>query len=96
MLDTTRGLYVAHCENGPINILGKMANRHGLVAGATGTGKTLIISDYRFALNRCMLFDYNITRLNLQGFFVIKLQQRWAMPRSVRQKQRFVYNSTIN
>lgn len=34
-------LYVAHSANGPINILGKMANRHGLIAGATGTGKTV-------------------------------------------------------
>jgi len=41
MLDATRGLYVAHCEAGPISICGKMANRHGLIAGATGTGKTV-------------------------------------------------------
>jgi len=34
-------LYVAHSDNGPINIIGKMANRHGLIAGATGTGKTV-------------------------------------------------------
>lgn len=32
-------LYIAHSENGPINLIGKMANRHGLIAGATGTGK---------------------------------------------------------
>ena len=43
MLDKERGLYVAHCENGPISIIGKMANRHGLVAGATGTGKTVTL-----------------------------------------------------
>ena len=41
MLDNERGLYVAHCEEGPISICGKMANRHGLIAGATGTGKTV-------------------------------------------------------
>ena len=41
MLDTTRGLYVAHSDEGPISICGKMANRHGLIAGATGTGKTV-------------------------------------------------------
>jgi len=35
------GFYVAHGSNGPISICGKMANRHGLVAGATGTGKTV-------------------------------------------------------
>ena len=36
-------LYVAHSTNGPINIIGKMANRHGLIAGATGTGKTVTL-----------------------------------------------------
>ncbi|MBO7365473.1 MAG: DUF853 family protein [Bacteroidales bacterium] len=43
MLDKERGLYVAHSENGPISIIGKMANRHGLIAGATGTGKTVTL-----------------------------------------------------
>lgn len=43
MLDKERGLYIAHSENGPISIVGKMANRHGLVAGATGTGKTVTL-----------------------------------------------------
>lgn len=43
MLDTQRGLYVAHSSNGPISIQGKMACRHGLIAGATGTGKTVTL-----------------------------------------------------
>ena len=43
MLDKERGLYVAHSENGPISLLGKMACRHGLIAGATGTGKTVTL-----------------------------------------------------
>ncbi len=43
MLDKERGLYVAHSANGPISICGKMANRHGLIAGATGTGKTVTL-----------------------------------------------------
>lgn len=34
-------LYVAHSSNGPICLTGKMCNRHGLIAGATGTGKTV-------------------------------------------------------
>ena len=34
-------LYVAHSANGPICLTGKMCNRHGLIAGATGTGKTV-------------------------------------------------------
>jgi len=36
-------LYVAHSSAGPIHIIGKMANRHGLIAGATGTGKTVTL-----------------------------------------------------
>ena len=43
MLDKERGLYIAHSENGPISMVGKMANRHGLIAGATGTGKTVTL-----------------------------------------------------
>ena len=43
MLDTQRGLYVAHSSNGPISLQGKMACRHGLIAGATGTGKTVTL-----------------------------------------------------
>jgi len=43
MLDTQRGLYVAHSQNGPISLVGKMACRHGLIAGATGTGKTVTL-----------------------------------------------------
>lgn len=36
-------LYVAHSSAGPIHLIGKMANRHGLIAGATGTGKTVTL-----------------------------------------------------
>ena len=36
-------LYIAHCDNGPIYMAGKMANRHGMIAGATGTGKTVTL-----------------------------------------------------
>ncbi len=40
---TDNKLYVAHGQNGPICLCGKMANRHGLIAGATGTGKTVTL-----------------------------------------------------
>ena len=40
MLDLEKRMYVAHSET-PIFINPKMANRHGLIAGATGTGKTV-------------------------------------------------------
>ena len=43
MYTKEHGLYVAHGPNGPISICGKMANRHGLIAGATGTGKTVTL-----------------------------------------------------
>lgn len=43
MYDSEHGLYVAHGSNGPISITGRMANRHGLIAGATGTGKTVTL-----------------------------------------------------
>jgi len=36
-------LYIAHSDNGALNLIGKMANRHGLIAGATGTGKTVTL-----------------------------------------------------
>jgi hypothetical protein len=38
MYDKERGFYIAHCPKGALSITGKMANRHGLIAGATGTG----------------------------------------------------------
>ncbi len=34
MYDAKNGLWKAHCQDGPLSIIGKMANRHGLVAGA--------------------------------------------------------------
>ncbi len=43
MYTSDNGLWVAHCQNGPLSIVGKMANRHGLIAGATGTGKTVTL-----------------------------------------------------
>ena len=44
MYDKDRGLYIAHSSTaGALSIVGKMANRHGLIAGATGTGKTVTL-----------------------------------------------------
>ncbi len=34
-------IWVGTCENGPVELLPSMSNRHGLIAGATGTGKTV-------------------------------------------------------
>lgn len=41
MFTGEKRLYVAHCAAGPLAIEGRMATRHGLIAGATGTGKTV-------------------------------------------------------
>ena len=43
MYDSAHGLYIAHCDEGDLSIVGRMANRHGLIAGATGTGKTVTL-----------------------------------------------------
>ena len=43
MLTEDKRLYVAHSQSGPICLCGKMCNRHGLIAGATGTGKTVTL-----------------------------------------------------
>ena len=43
MFTSDKQLYVAHSSNGPIHLVGKMCNRHGLIAGATGTGKTVTL-----------------------------------------------------
>ena len=34
-------IWVGTSENGPVWLLPSMSNRHGLIAGATGTGKTV-------------------------------------------------------
>ena len=43
MYSKEQGLYIAHCDDGALSICGRMANRHGLIAGATGTGKTVTL-----------------------------------------------------
>ena len=43
MLSHDNQLYVAHCGDGRLCIEGRMACRHGLIAGATGTGKTVTL-----------------------------------------------------
>ena len=36
-------IWVGTSENAPVCLLPNMANRHGLIAGATGTGKTVTL-----------------------------------------------------
>ena len=42
MIDKEKRLYIAHGED-PIYLLPNMVNKHGLIAGATGTGKTVTL-----------------------------------------------------
>lgn len=45
-------LIIGAADNQPITQLGKMSNRHGLVAGATGTGKTVTLQILAEAFSR--------------------------------------------
>ncbi|MBQ6507276.1 MAG: DUF853 family protein, partial [Clostridia bacterium] len=36
-------IQIGTCESGPVYLRPEMANRHGLIAGATGTGKTVTL-----------------------------------------------------
>ena len=69
-------LYVAHSAEGPIHIIGKMANRHGLIAGATGTGKTECskrIADFVFKdAKKTLILDMNSYKDGKIGASAIK------------------------
>lgn len=45
-------LLIAQSKDGPLDLLPQMANRHGLVAGATGTGKTVTLQVMAEAFSR--------------------------------------------
>src|SRR5215469_5947596 len=45
-------LLIAQSKDGPLYLLPPMANRHGLVAGATGTGKTVTLQVMAEAFSR--------------------------------------------
>ena len=45
MLDPERGMYIAHSTAGALSLVPRMANRHGHIAGATGTGKTVTLQE---------------------------------------------------
>lgn len=46
-------IWVASGEGGHLSILPKMANRHGLIAGATGTGKTVTLKVIAESFSDC-------------------------------------------
>ena len=78
MYDKEHGLYIAHCSSGALSIQGKMANRHGLIAGATGTGKTVtlqvIAESFCQAGVPCFMADMKGHSIRMNGL-------PWKLPR---------------
>ena len=50
-MSTDQGIFVGKGEQ-PIYLLPRLANRHGLIAGATGTGKTVSLQILAEAFSR--------------------------------------------
>ncbi len=45
MADDSAGIFIGSGGGQPLNLLLRLANRHGLIAGATGTGKTVTLQN---------------------------------------------------
>lgn len=84
-------LYVAHSTEGPIHIIGKMANRHGLIAGATGTGKTVTLQVLAETFSQagvpCFMADMKgdlsgISQTGALSKFIEKRCAEWGMDTS--------------
>ena len=48
-----KGIWVASAGDKKLSIIPKMANRHGLIAGATGTGKTVTLKVMAESFSDC-------------------------------------------
>lgn len=81
-------LYVAHSNEGPIHIIGRMANRHGLIAGATGTGKTVTLQVLAETFSQagvpCFMADMKgdlsgISQTGAMSKFIEKRCTEWQM-----------------
>ena len=82
-------LYIAHCADGPINLVGKMCNRHGLIAGATGTGKTVSLQVLAETFSQagvpCFMADMKgdlsgISQAGKTSSFIEKRQVEFGIP----------------
>ncbi|MFA7594703.1 MAG: helicase HerA-like domain-containing protein, partial [Thiohalobacteraceae bacterium] len=51
-METSEHIQIGHGET-PLHLLMSMANRHGLIAGATGTGKTVTLQVLAEGFSRC-------------------------------------------
>ena len=84
-------LYIAHSTEGPIHLIGKMANRHGLIAGATGTGKTVTLQVLAETFSQagvpCFMADMKgdlsgISQTGSLSKFIEKRCNEWGMETS--------------
>ena len=82
-------LYIAHCADGPINLVGKMCNRHGLIAGATGTGKTVSLQVLAETFSQagvpCFMADMKgdlsgISQVGKLSSFIEKRKEEFGVP----------------
>lgn len=89
MFTNDQGLYVACSDNGPVSIIGKMANRHGLIAGATGTGKTVTLQVLAETFSQagvpCFMADMkgDLSGISQQGTmsgFIEKRKDKFGIP----------------
>lgn len=51
-MNKVQGLLIGASDNGPCFLDARMANRHGLIAGATGTGKTVTLQNLAESFSR--------------------------------------------
>ncbi len=89
MYDKEKGFYIAHSEIGAICIQGKMANRHGLIAGATGTGKTVSLQVLAESFSQagvpCFMADMKgdlsgISQTGTMNKFIEKRKDEFGIP----------------
>ena len=89
MYTQEQGLHIAHGPNGAICINPKMANRHGLIAGATGTGKTVslqvIAESFSQAGVPCFMADMKgdlsgISQAGQMSGFIEKRKDKFGVP----------------
>ncbi|MCQ2203607.1 MAG: DUF853 domain-containing protein [Bacteroidales bacterium] len=89
MYTQDKGLYVACSDNGPVSIIGKMANRHGLIAGATGTGKTVTLQVLAETFSQagvpCFMADMKgdlsgISQVGTMSGFIEKRKDKFGVP----------------
>lgn len=82
-------LYIARGADGPIYLTGRMCNRHGLIAGATGTGKTVSLQVLAETFSQagvpCFMADMKgdlsgISQVGTMSSFIKKRKDAFGIP----------------